>query len=103
MLRQIRIHHKAVIRIGSDDEFPPSHRQQIILLHQTPHFLGAHVIAFPLHQHGHAAVSVKAVRYRDPLDHIPQGHLGFRRRFLLPVPIETGPAHGRQLAHPHDA
>jgi hypothetical protein len=40
---------------------------------------------------------------RDPLDRVAQGHLGFRGRFLFPVPVETGPAHRRQLTHPHDA
>lgn len=61
MFRQIRIHHKIVIGIRGGDKLPPPYWQQIVvLLHQAPHFLDAYLIAFPLHQYGDAAVSIKS-------------------------------------------
>src|ERR1022692_2457890 len=59
ILRQVRIHHKTVIAIGGSHKLPPPQRQQVILLHQTPYFLGTYPIAFPLHQYRHPPVPIK--------------------------------------------
>src|SRR5947209_16443093 len=88
MLRQIGMHQKAVLGIRGGHELPAPHRQQVILLHHTAHFLRPHCKSLPLHQYGYPAVSVKAVRHSYTLDGIAQRHLSFRGSFFLPVPIE---------------
>ena len=48
---------KAVLGIRSGRELPAPHRQQVILLHHTAHFLRLHCKSLPLHQHGHLRYS----------------------------------------------
>src|SRR5688500_847764 len=93
---------ETMVAASGHNEFSVTHCQQIIDPQDTPDLLLPGDETGALDQSTDAPVSVAPMRQRRALHRIAQCRLGLARLLLLPFPIETGPAHACQFAHPLD-
>jgi hypothetical protein len=102
--RDIHVNRVFMLRVGRQNEFAPPDGQQIVFAQDAADSLVVdyHPATPQLPRHPRSPV-VAPVRQGDILDRRAHRHFFLVWRARLPVPIEAGTAHLRQMTHPFNA